>query len=150
MGTMWRREKNKKHSIVKKKKSMNNVTLLLITCTKFYHVKEDYFHHHVFNLTEPTFPIPSLCNTCPSFSNTFLKRFQYVFLLPMCLGNRNVKHLLWHAFCNFHLLLQTFCFSLPSDIPSAIFFTIFTFSHFSLPNCYLPLLCSFFSFFLVK
>jgi len=54
MGTMWRREKNKKHSIVKKK-SMNNVTLLLITCTKFYHVKEDYFHHHVFNLTEPTF-----------------------------------------------------------------------------------------------
>ncbi|KAL5137399.1 hypothetical protein HKD37_10G027768 [Glycine soja] len=33
---------------------------------------------------------------------------------------------------------DTFCISLPSKIPSAIFFTIFTFSHFSLPNCYLP------------
>ena len=79
-----------------------------------------------------TFPIPSLCNTCPSFSNTFLKHFQYVFLLPMCLDNQNVKHLLWQAFCNFHLLLQTFCFSLPSEILSAIFFLPFSLSLISL------------------
>ena len=76
------------------------------------------------------------CQQCVS------KAFPIRFLLPMRLGNRNVKHLLWHAFYNFHLLLQTFSFSLPSEIPKCHF--IFAFSHFSLPNCYLPLLCSFF------
>ena len=56
----------------------------------------------------------------------------------MCLGNRNVKHLLWHAFCNFHLLLQTFCISLPSEIPSAIFFYHFHFLSFLSPQLLSP------------
>ena len=49
-----------------------------------------------------------------------------------------------HVFYHFHLLLHAFSFCLPSG---RHFFTIFTFSHFSLPNCYLPLLFSFFPFF---
>ncbi|KAG4395706.1 hypothetical protein GLYMA_19G015251v4 [Glycine max] len=47
-----------------------------------------------------------------------------------------------HVFYHFHLLLHAFSFCLPSE--RHFFFTIFTFS---LPNCYLPLLCSFFPFF---